>query len=401
MPNGQAMTALTVPHLVARTGPDAIALAGQVARAVAAPAASSVDRESRFPSEAITALREARLVGALVPTRFGGLGCSIIEMAEICDVLGQHCANTAMVYAMHQIQVAALMRHGGSTPFFECLLHDLVDRQLLLASATSEVDVGGDVRRSICAVDQRGEEIHLRKQAPVISYAEQADAILVTARRHGEAAASDQVLVFAPTDARTTLTRTTGWDALGLRGTCSSGYLLETHVPATHVLADGYDEISAHTMLPVSHVLWSALWLGIATDAVNRARAFVRDAARRIPGSMPPGATRLAEVVGTLQTMRAQIHDAARAYHAIFDDRDALSSMSFALRMNGLKVQSATLVVQIVAQAMAICGIAGYKADTKYSVERHLRDAYSAGIQINNDRVLAASASMLLVHRDD
>jgi len=151
----------------------------------------------------------------------------------------------------------------------------------------------------------------------------------------------------------------------------------------------------------VSHVLWSSLWLGLATDAVNRARAFVRDAARRKPGTMPPGAVRLAEVVGVLQTMRAGVTDAANTFDAIFDDRDALSSMGFALRMNGLKVQSGTLAVQIVSQALSICGIAGYKADTKYSVERHLRDAYSAGIQINNDRVLGASASMLLVHRED
>jgi acyl-CoA dehydrogenase len=396
------MTASTVPHLAARGGPDAVALAGQVARAVAGPAAPRVDRESRFPSEAIAALREARLMSALVPVRFGGLGCSIVQVAEICDVLGQHCANTAMVYAMHQIQVAVLARHAGSSAFFERLLRDLADRQLLLASATSEVEVGGDVRRSICAVEQRGDEVQLRKQAPVISYGEHADAILVTARRHPDAAASDQVLVVAPTDAsRTTLTRTSGWDALGLRGTCSSGYVLETHVPASHILADGYDDISAQTMLPVSHVLWSSLWLGLATDAVSRARAFVRDAARRKPGTMPPGAVRLAEVVGVLQTMRAGVTDAASSFDAIFDDRDALTSMGFALRMNGLKVQSATLAVQIVSQALSICGIAGYKTDTKYSVERHLRDAYSAGIQINNDRVLGASASMLLVHRED
>jgi acyl-CoA dehydrogenase len=105
--------------------------------------------------------------------------------------------------------------------------------------------------------------------------------------------------------------------------------------------------------------------------------------------------------VGALQTMRASIEDAARVYDAIFDDRDALSSMSFALRMNGLKVQSSAQVVQVVAQTLSICGIAGYKADTKYSVERHLRDAFSSGVQINNDRVLGASASMLLVHRED
>ena len=90
-------------------------------------------------------------------------------------------------------------------------------------------------------------------------------------------------------------------------------------------------------------MLWSSLWLGLATDAVNRARAFVRDAARRKPGTMPPGAVRLAEVVGVLQTMRAGVAGATNAFDAIFDDRDALSSMGFVLRMNGLKVQSATL----------------------------------------------------------
>jgi acyl-CoA dehydrogenase len=172
-------------------------------------------------------------------------------------------------------------------------------------------------------------------------------------------------------------------------------------VPASYVLADGYDEISAQTMLPVSHILWSSLWLGIATDAVHRARTYVRDAARKKPGTVPPGATRLAEALAALQMMRASVHDATRAYDAIYDDHDALSSMGFALRMNGLKVQSSKLVVEIVTQCLSICGIAGYKADTKYSVERHLRDAFSAGIQINNDRVLGASASMLLVHRDE
>ena len=57
--------------------------------------------------------------------------------------------------------------------------------------------------------------------------------------------------------------------------------------------------------------------------------------------------------------------------------------------------------MQVVAQALTVCGIMGYKTDTKYSVERHLRDAYGAGIMINNDRILGASASMLLIHRDE
>ena len=46
-------------------------------------------------------------------------------------------------------------------------------------------------------------------------------------------------------------------------------------------------------MVPVSHILWSHLWLGIATDAFDRSRAFVRAAAKRTPGVTPPAATKL------------------------------------------------------------------------------------------------------------
>jgi acyl-CoA dehydrogenase len=377
-----------------------LAVASRIAREIVGPAAASVDRESRFPSEGIGALREAKLLTALVPQRLGGLGCSISQVAEICQVLGQYCASTAMVYAMHQIQVACVVRHSKDSPYFEQYIRTLVERQLILASATSEVAIGGDVRSSICAVERDGAKFSLRKQAPVISYGEQADDILVTARRQPDSPPSDQVMVLARKNG-TTLERTAGWDALGFRGTCSCGFVLNTAGSTDQILLDGYDEISSRTMLPVSHILWSSLWLGIATDAVNRGRQFIRDAARKKPGSVPAGAVRLAEVVALLQSMRSGVEDSVRAYEAIYDNADALSSIGFALRMNNLKVQSSLLVVQVVAQALTVCGISGYKTDSKYSVERHLRDAYGAGIMINNDRILNGSASMLLVHRDE
>ena len=55
--------------------------------------------------------------------------------------------------------------------------------------------------------------------------APQADAIVTTARRGDSAASSDQVLVvFEKEDY--TLERTQSWDTLGMRGTCSVGYML-------------------------------------------------------------------------------------------------------------------------------------------------------------------------------
>src|SRR3954471_22564091 len=91
---------------------DPVRVAAAIGEKVAGASAGSVDRESRFPSEAINALRDAKLLSALVPVSYGGLGCSITQVSQMCDALGQYCASSAMVFAMHQIQVACIVRHG-------------------------------------------------------------------------------------------------------------------------------------------------------------------------------------------------------------------------------------------------------------------------------------------------
>ena len=87
-------------------------------------------------------------------------------------------------------------------------------------------------------------------------------------------------------------------------------------------------------------MLWTSLWLGFASDAVGRARAFVRAEARRTPGTMPPGALRLAETVAELGTMRATVHDGLADFERHQDDPEALAGLGFAIRMNNLKVSA-------------------------------------------------------------
>ena len=123
---------------------------------MAGPAADAVDREARFPHEAIAALREERLLGVLVPSELGGRGATISEVGAACEMLGRYCASTAMIYAMHQIEVACLVRHGLPSQFFRRYLTELAEREWLIASATSEIGVGGDLRRSVCAVERDG-----------------------------------------------------------------------------------------------------------------------------------------------------------------------------------------------------------------------------------------------------
>jgi acyl-CoA dehydrogenase len=167
------------------------------------------------------------------------------------------------------------------------------------------------------------------------------------------------------------------------------------------VLPVPFADIAAGTMIPVSHILWTSLWLGVASDAVSRARAFVRADARRAPGTTPPGALRLAETVAGLSSLRASVREGLRDFERHHDNPDALAELGFAIRMNNLKSVAATMAPQIVAQTLGVCGISGYRYDSPYGVGRHLRDAYSAPLMISNDRVLLANAAMLLVSKED
>ena len=72
-----------------------------------------------------------------------------------------------------------------------------------------------------------------------------------------------------------------------------------------------------------------------------------------------------------------------------------MSSMGFTLQLNNLKISASQLAVQITTQAMGICGIEGYKVDSKFSLGRHLRDSHSAALMINNDRIYLSNASLL------
>ena len=141
-------------------------------------------------------------------------------------------------------------------------------------------------------------------------------------------------------------------------------------------------------MLPVSHVLWTSLWLGLASDAVGRrARSFApRRGGRR--ASCRLARYRLAETVAELGTMRATVHGGRDDFERHQDDPEALGGLGFAIRMNNLKVSASRMAPEIVARALGVCGISGYRCDSPYAVGRHLRDAHGAALMISNDRVL-------------
>ena len=373
--------------------------AAQKAADAAALHADDVDAKGRFPAEAMAAIKQHRLLSMMIAPEFGGAGADLGQVAQVCATLSKACASSGMIFAMHQIKLSSLISHGDND-WHRSFLKRISTEQLLLASATTETGIGGDLRNSICAVETDGSQARLRKDATVISYAEDADAILLTARKNADAPSSDQVMVVALKD-QYTLEKTVDWNTLGMRGTRSEGFIFEGQFPAVQILPKPFAEIAAQSMLANCHILWSSIWLGIANGAVAKAQAFVKAEVRKKPDSRPPGMLRLAEVSNMLHLMRATILEAIESFRVAKDDADQLNSVAFGIAMNNVKLASSRMLVDVVNHAMLICGIAGYRNDTPYSLGRFLRDAHSAPLMISNDRIFLNQGNMLLMSKLD
>ncbi len=379
--------------------PDTATLNGraQIAATAAAAHADAVDRAARFPAEAFAAIREQRLLSMLVPVELGGDGATVSDAADVCCTLGTACASSAMIFAMHQIQVAILTRHAPSSAWHQQLLRRLSKEQLLLASSTTENQTGGIVRASACAVEQEGTRMSLTKNATVMSYGAEADGVLVTARRTADSPPADQVLVaFMKGDY--TLERIKDWDTMGMRGTCSTGFTLRGKGDMAQLVSEPYERIHPQSMVPVAHLTWSGVWCGIAAGAVARARRFVRVAASQGGGALPPGAAHLTRAMLSLRALRGSIASALQRYEAAaLEGRAGLEAIDFQSAMNLLKVSSSESAIEIVMNAFQACGLAGYRNDGDASISRSLRDVLSSSIMISNDRILASAAGALLL----
>jgi acyl-CoA dehydrogenase len=356
--------------------------------AIAAANAVAVDRDARFPAEAFAAAKSHGLLGIMVPRELGGEAAGVAEVVDICYRLGRACSSTGMIYAMHQVKVACVVRHGRSSEWQNQLLRRLAAEQLLFASSTTEGQGGGNIRSSAAPIEYTEAGITLQREASVISYGAQADAIVTTARRSADAAASDQVLaVFLKDDY--TLDTFLAWDTLGMRGTCSSGFMLRASGCADQLLPLPYDKIHAQTMVPCAHLMWSSVWAGIATAAVDNAQACIRSSARKAGGELPSGAAHFTKARAALGTLRGMIASAVRRYEAIAHDEAAVGSLEFQSSIALTKVEASEQAVAIVLSAMRACGLTGYRNDNQFAVGRYLRDILSSPLMISNDRILS------------
>lgn len=371
-------------------------LAWTIGVEIAGPNADDVDRNARFPRESVDALKESGLLSALLPTESGGGGASLIEIAGAIRALAAHCASSALVLAMHSTETFFLARHGKS-PALLALANEIAIENLLIANANSEVGIGGEIGRSICALDATTEPMTLDKHALAVSYGEYADMVFTTARRSPEASDTDQICMYCRPPGLH-MEPTSDWDSIGLRGTCSRAFRLTADVSSEMIFPEKFAMMINDGGSQSRQILMSAVWVGLAEAAAARAHSYVREVGRRSIGTTPPVALRLAEMATELQEGRSLLMASALRFEEL-DKVGDIENAGYILAIRGLKVSTSSLAIRTATGALAICGIEGYRRNSPFTMDRIVRDSHGGVIMGSNERNLQDNAQMLLARK--
>ena len=349
-----------------------LAAVERIARAAAAPAITP-EQERDKANAILRGLAAERALSLPVPAALGGHGLPIAAAARLVASVATVSGSAALICAMHLAQTITLVRHGLSEALQDFLRRQ-VAQQILVASGTSEVGVGGDIHKSLCATEPDGAGgFRLTKSAANISYLDQAGAILATAM-HADGSRSVQRLILLEASGFTCrVDRETL--LMGMRGIVNRAVTIEAGFPAAAIFPEPFTVV-ARVMSAASHILWAAAWSGLAAAALDK-----------VPER---NAGRIGAAADGLYTMHALIRDACTA----FDGAGGGSAFRAATRFNSLKITCAGLASQIVADCAAAAGFAGYAEGGAHSLSEIIRDSFSARIMISDDRLSGANAAV-------
>lgn len=338
----------------------------RIATEVVAAHAAAVDR-GEFPTAAITALREAGLLGLTSATAVGGLGQGLRAAALTVERLGRACGSTAMVVCMHYAGTAVIEQLGP-----EAIRKDIAAGKHLSTLAFSEAGSRSQFWAPVSTATATTSGVALDAHKSWVTSAHHATAYVWSSRP--VAGTGPSTLWLVPRDAPG-LSHGAAFDGLGLRGN-DSGPITATAVPVSESARLGADgggfAIMMEVVLPWFNVMIAAASLGLMEQATTATATQATGA-----GFAHTGTT-----VADLPTARAFIArmrirtDMLRAL--LLDTIDAIerSRPDAMLRVLEIKAAAGEASTEVTDLAMRVSGGAAFRKEV--GVERVFRDARAA-----------------------
>ena len=344
----------------------------ELAQGVVQPLAAEVDRDHRFPQEAIDAAAQSGLLGVLIPRRYGGAGLDALAFAICVEELAQACASTAVIVDVHTSVGTEPILLFGDDEQKSRWLPRLATGELLGAFALTEPASGSDAASLTTTARRNGDGYVLNGTKVFITNIGHAGLYVVFARTGPDEKAAGVTAFLVPADARGVRVGQV-FHKMGLHGSPTGELILEdVSVPAANRLgAEGQGFMVAMRALDSGRIGISGQALGIGQAAVDETRALMRDRGHEQGDDFT-----LADMATRLESARLLAYQAAWL---------CSRGLPFTRQASMSKLHCTDTAMHVALDALQIAGLEG--AASGSPLERHVRDAKALQIYEGSNQV--------------
>lgn len=342
------------------------------------PNAAGIDRDAKFPREALEAMGRSGLLGLVSASEVGGSGGGIAEAAQVIRRIAAHCGSTAMVVTMHYAGALVIEAHGSTA------LRERVARgEAVTTLAFSEAGSRSHFWAPVSAATAADGRVRLDAKKSWVTSAGEADIYVWSSR---PMAAEGMSTLWAVPASAEGLASPAPFDGLGLRGNASSPV---TAVGAMIDVADmlgpdggGFD-VMMGVVLPAFSVFSGACCVGLMEATTASAAAHVGQASfEHLDGSTLADLPTIRAYIARMQIKTDLVASLLADTIAALDAgrEDAM------LRVLECKAAAGEASTEVTDLAMRVCGGAAFRKEV--GVERRFRDARAATVMAPTTDVL-------------
>ena len=341
----------------------------QVCATAITPFSQEVDQDGVFPRQAIDALRESGLLGAVSAPEVGGLGLGHRGAAAIVERLARECGSTAMVTSMHFSGAAVLEAFASDD-----IRRAAASGEHLSTLAFSEATSRSHFWAPTSTASRQNGSVILNAQKSWITSATHASAYVWSSQPLDSDGLSTLWLVPAKADG---LEVQGTFNGLGLRGNDSSPVMATDVAVAPSAMlgedGDGFNSMLG-IVLPMFSVCNTACSVGLMHAAVGRTAEHVAGTRYEHLGQTLAESATTRAYVARMKVLADSVHV------LLLDTVDALERRreDAVLRVLECKAAAGEMSSQVLDMGMRVCGGAAFRKEV--GVERYFRDARAAGV---------------------
>jgi len=344
----------------------------ELAQGVAEPLAAEVDRDHRFPEEAVAAASSAGLMGVLIPQQYGGAGLDALAFTLCIEELAQACASTSVIIDVHTSVGSEPILLFGSEEQRRRWLPPLASGELLGAFALTEPAAGSDAASLKTSARRLGGDYVLNGTKVFITNIGRAGVYIVFARTGPDERAAGISAFIVPSDSPG-LRVGQVFKKMGLNGSPTGELVLENvRVPADNRLgAEGQGFTVAMRALDSGRIGISGQALGIAQAAVDQARALLAGRPRAQGDDFT-----LADLATRVESARLLAYQAAWL---------CSRGRPFTREASMAKLHCTDTAMAVALDALQLAGEEGVLSGSPF--ERHVRDAKALQIYEGSNQI--------------